>query len=158
MAKAVLLTLAAVILILVLIVVAPLLKGFMMLALFAVVGVGYGWYFLLTALLRVEFEYAVTNGEIDIDRIVAQRKRKRLITVNLRNAEIMAPVHGEHAREFANPNVKTTIDASASPDLDSAWFVIVSSEKLGLTKVILTPDERVIAASRAAAPRKVFEK
>ena len=31
---------------------------------------------------EVEYEYSVTNGELDIDKIIAKRKRKPLLSVN----------------------------------------------------------------------------
>lgn len=40
----------------------------------------YGGYILITN-MSVEYEYIVTNGEMDIDKIIAKRRRKRLITV-----------------------------------------------------------------------------
>ena len=42
----------------------------------------YGAYFLITG-TSVEYEYAVTNGEMDVDKIIARRKRVHLITVCL---------------------------------------------------------------------------
>ena len=33
----------------------------------------------------VEYEYIVTNDDLDIDKIIGRRKRKRLITVSLRS-------------------------------------------------------------------------
>ena len=47
---------------------------------FAVVGVGYGWYW-CTSMLITEYEYCVTNGDIDIDRIRGKRRRLRLVAV-----------------------------------------------------------------------------
>ena len=41
-------------------------------------GVIYGMYRLLTA-QNVEFEYSVTNGDMDVDKIIARRKRVRLL-------------------------------------------------------------------------------
>ena len=42
---------------------------------FAVVGVGYGWYW-CTSMLITEYEYCVTNGDIDIDRIRGKRRKE----------------------------------------------------------------------------------
>ena len=44
-------------------------------------GALYGGYRLITN-MNVEYEYIVTNGEMDIDKIIAKRSRKRLLTVN----------------------------------------------------------------------------
>lgn len=42
-------------------------------------GVGYGLFYTLQGFSR-EFEYTVTNGELDIDLIIAQRKRIRIFS------------------------------------------------------------------------------
>ena len=42
---------------------------------FLIFGLGYGLWWLLTS-LNIEYEYSVTNGDIDIDQIIAKRKRK----------------------------------------------------------------------------------
>lgn len=44
-------------------------------ALLIIAGAGYGAWWLITS-QNIEFEYSVTNGDIDIDQIVAQRKRR----------------------------------------------------------------------------------
>lgn len=49
-----------------------------------VVGAGFialAWY--IVSGLNLEFEYIYTNGEIDIDKISAKRKRKRLMSVRV---------------------------------------------------------------------------
>lgn len=50
------------------------------------IALGYLVYYLIS-MRNVEFEYAFTNGELDIDKIIAQRKRKRLFSANCRDFE-----------------------------------------------------------------------
>lgn len=120
-----------------------------------IVGVIYvAWYLMGT--FKVEYEYIVTNGEMDVDKIIAQRKRKRLVTIDLRDIEIMAPMGGQHKREFENRSIKTTIDASVSPDSEGAYFIVVNHSKKGLMKLIFNPDERIIKSAKMFAPRNVF--
>ena len=42
--------------------------------------------------LSVEFEYLYVNGELDIDRIYSQSRRKRAASYELSNMEILAPL------------------------------------------------------------------
>ena len=150
------LTFAALLLIVVIFCFGGYLKGFSFICLLVIAGIIYGWWYLLTS-FKVEYEYILTNGEMDIDKIIAQRKRKRLITINFRNIEILAPVNGEHKNEFENQGLKTKIDASSYPGSPNAYFVIASNEKLGLTRVIFEPDDRIISGAKTFSPRKVFE-
>lgn len=122
----------------------------------AIIAAGvYGAWYLMTS-QNVEFEYIVTNGEMDIDKVIAQRKRKRQITIKFRDIEIMAPAYGEHKREGENRSVETTIDAAVSSLEKDTYFIITRTEKKGLTKILFTPDERIIKSAQSVAPRKVF--
>ena len=57
----------------------------MMLGLMITIGAVYLGYYLVTS-LNIEYEYILTNGEVDFDKITAQRSRKRLISVKLNTA------------------------------------------------------------------------
>ncbi|MDR3552177.1 MAG: hypothetical protein P4L75_03545 [Clostridia bacterium] len=155
MLKMFLLTVAGVVLVFVIFLVMSQLPSFAFLFLLAIFGACWGWWHLMTS-FRVEFEYTLTNGEMDVDKIVAQRKRKRLITVNLREIEIMAPMNGDHQRDFENHSLKTKIDASSSPQSPKAYFLIVNHDKQGLTRLIFEPDERILSGAKMVAARKVF--
>ena len=62
--------------------------------------------------LRVEYEYALTNHELDVDRILNGTKREHVFSINMRTIEKMAPVEDEsYARYDADPasaNMKRT--------------------------------------------------
>lgn len=69
--------------------------------------------------MSVEYEYIVTNGEMDIDKIIAKRRRKRLITVNARTFERFGPFkESDHAGEtYSNrstPAPRRTTPAATS--------------------------------------------
>ncbi len=50
----------------------------------AALGVCTGWIaILLIKLQSVEYEYIITNGEMDIDKVQGKSKRKRLVTIEL---------------------------------------------------------------------------
>lgn len=150
-----LIILAAVILSVVLLFFSALLRSFAFIFLLLIAGVIYGAWFLIGT-LRIEYEYIVTNGEMDVDKVMSQRKRKRLITVNLKSSELMAPVNGKFRHEFETKQVATTIDASVNKDQADAWFLIVNHPKKGMVKLIFTPNERIINSAKLVNPRNVF--
>lgn len=156
--KILLLTLATVLVFFIVLTVGLILPAFFFIIFALDIGVIYGWWYLVTS-FGIEYEYALTNGELDIDKIIAKRRRKRLITVNLKDAEVIAPVASpDHRREFENPNIKTSIDASSSPSSPSAYFIVVNHKKTGYTRVIFEPNDKIIEGARIAAPRKFFDK
>jgi hypothetical protein len=120
-----------------------------------IAGAIFGTWFLFTS-LKLEFEYIVTNGEMDVDKIIGQRKRKRLTTIRFKDMEVMAPTNGNHKNEFENKAVKKTVDASSSLNDKGTYFIISRTEKYGTVRLIFNPDERIIKNAQAVAPRKVF--
>ena len=55
----------------------------------AIAAVWYGVYRLCNS-RSVEYEYIVINNNLDIDKIMAKKTRKRLISVDIKNATLMA--------------------------------------------------------------------
>jgi hypothetical protein len=131
--------------------------AFSVVGILAEFGVAYGYWYVITS-FKIEFEYALTNGELDIDKIIAKRRRKRLITVKIKEIDTMAHIAGNDKNEFFNRSFKTVIDASSSPLSPDAFFISVHHDKLGLTKLIFEPDQRIIGICKSMAPRKVLDK
>ena len=105
----------------------------------ALVGVGYGAWWLITN-QNVEYEYCVTNGDIDVDQIVARRKRKRLVSVAGRKVEMLQPY------DPAAPVGKYDRRVMAAPSLNAEglWCFSYRSKKNGHTLVVFQPDERIL--------------
>lgn len=118
------------------------------------VGIGYLAYRLLTS-RNVEYEYIVTNGDLDIDKIVSRRKRKRIFSANCKEFDIVAPVKSDSYNRTAQ-EIKKRIDASSSPDSAGAWFVSLNY-KGERTIVIFEPDERMLKNFKIYIPRKVLQ-
>ena len=60
--------------------------------------------------LSVEFEYLYVNGELDIDRIYSQSRRKRAASYELSNMEILAPYQSHQLDSYKNnQSIVTTI-------------------------------------------------
>lgn len=106
-------------------------------------------------LQNVEFEYIVTNGELDVDKIMGQSKRKRLITVDARSMEMLAPMDKEHEKEYTSESIKKTYDASVSKNSPNRYFAIFNN-KAGLRSLlVLEYDARVIDAMKPYVQRRM---
>ncbi len=114
---------------------------FIPMLLILVVGIGYGAWWLITN-QNVEFEYSVTNGDIDIDQIIAQRKRKRIVSVSGSKIESLLPYN---AAEYANRHFDRTVMAAPSAEA-ATWCFSYHSKKNGHTLVLFSPEERVLKA------------
>ena len=113
-----------------------------------VVGIIYAAYYLISG-LDCEYEYIVTNGEIDIDKIAGKRKRTRLITADARKFTAFGRL--ENAGKL--PDKATIVDATdGSGNVFYADFV---HGKLGETRLIFSPNEKVLEAVKPFIPRMI---
>ena len=103
----------------------------------------------LTTKLDVEYEYIFTNGEIDVDKITAQRSRKRLITFRCGSATDF----GIADENFSVPEGATQVLACACDDSLTDYYITFNHKNLGLTTVIFTPDDDMLALIKPALPR-----
>ena len=111
-------------------------------------------YYLITR-LNVEFEYIITNNELDIDKITAKKTRKRIITIDLKKIDIVAPVTTNAHQHELSTVVSNTIHADRGV-YDNAYFVNFSKD--GQTyRVFLTPTKKMVDTMKIFAPGKVFE-
>lgn len=64
----------------------------------------YGAYMLMKSRMT-EYEYTLTNSEMDIDKIMAKKRRKRVLSVDFKNAEICARTDDENFKQDAENTV-----------------------------------------------------
>lgn len=103
--------------------------------------------------LDIEFEYIVTNGEVDIDRISGKRKRKRLLTVDCRNFEILAPDNPGYFAAYERFEFKEKVDVSSGAN--PRWFAICPSKQGGKLLLYFEPNDRMLDAFRLYNQRAV---
>lgn len=120
---------------------------------FIVVGALYGAWYLITG-LNVEYEYILTNGEIDVDKIIAQRKRKRLITVNTRNFSEFGLYRPE---EHTGKSYDATIFACSSLQDPNLYYAVTEHPKYGNCMLVFNPDERIVENAKQFMKRNVVK-
>lgn len=105
--------------------------------------------------LNVEYEYAVTNGDLDIDKIINQKKRKRMFSGNCKEFEVVAKVNSsQYTREIQEcKNVK---DFSSHSKTAEVWFISMRNEGKH-TVVLFEPLPQMIENFRIFIPRKIFK-
>lgn len=91
----------------------------------------------------VEYEYSFTNGDLDIDKIMAKRKRKRVVEVGYRKIQVMAPYTAEYEAETKGYQVSEVVDASSSKNAAGRWFFIYEKQDGGFAFVVIQPSRRL---------------
>jgi hypothetical protein len=116
------------------------------------VGVGYGMWYLLSGLNR-EYEYIVTNGDLDIDVIIARRRRKRVFSGKSKDFELMAKVDSDDFREASKGQFKL-LDCSSTIQAKENWFIL-APYKGQRTLVVFAPDERMLKSLKRFNPSRI---
>lgn len=130
-----------------------LLTGLLSIAFFALVGAIAGAYFLFTR-RNLEFEYAVTNGDVSIDKIINRRSRKRLTSFDAKDIEEIGE-YAPNAQKLKTRRVDKIINASEFDDGRNATYIVAKSKKTGMTLVMFTPDERTLESIKLYLPRQL---
>ena len=125
-------------------------------ALLIIAGVGAGIFFAYKE-FDVEYEYAVTNDELDIDKIISRERRKSIVSINIKTIEILAPATGEHAAKMKNKSIRRTLDCSSGINDSRRWFAIFDDPKEGKTLLLFDPPKKMRDAVRTFIPRSVME-
>ena len=127
-----------------------LLPGF---ALFVGAGAGFAAFY-AAGFIDVEYEYAFTNGELDIDVIYSKSRRKRLLTAAAKDFELFAHIQDEaHANAFLGAqDVLSCHSGEAGPDT-YAFLAVIKGRR---TKVVIEPNEKMLRAVRQAMSRNKF--
>lgn len=105
----------------------------------------YGSYYLVTG-MYLEYEYAVTNSNITIDKVIAKRSRKRIISVDIKRFNTFKKLKDS---DFENKKYKKVFKASVTPDGDDVYGAEMYLEKFGGDCLLLfSPDEKTIGAMK----------
>ena len=101
----------------------------------------------------VEWEYALVEKTMYIDKIMKKSKRKRMGEYDLTKTEVMAPDGSSYIKEYDNRNLKCTDFSSLIPE--NKKYVLIIMDGNEMVKLVLEPDERMLKELRDIIPRQL---
>ncbi|GHU82859.1 hypothetical protein AGMMS50284_5420 [Clostridia bacterium] len=116
---------------------------FFMIAFFVLIIGIYGCWFFISN-LNVEFEYSVTNNNLAIDKVLAKRKRKKVISIEIKSIEEMCQIKQKEIKGKADKILFAGETESGAKE----YQILVHTEKYGRTLIVFSPDERTINAMK----------
>ncbi len=103
--------------------------------------------------LFVEYEYDFTNGEIDVDAIYEKQRRKRLLTFDARDIELLAEENSNYVKDFSNkPQKEMNLYPKGSSAGIYTAMITGGAERLQLK---FAPNERFLDLVFKYNPRAV---
>lgn len=117
----------------------------------AAFGVGFGahWY---VKRMYLEYEYSITNGDFDIDRIIGKSKRERVISTKCHDFEEFG-VYDKTARERLSHREFNAKVIAANLDEEGLYYAVVTHKTAGTVLIVIEPDERIKSALKKFVPR-----
>jgi len=121
---------------------------------FLAAGIGYGVYYAVIS-RNLEYEYILTNEELDIDVIIAERRRKRIFSSDCRDFEFLTRLkNGRFEKEIGE--ARKRIEAVSSMNSGDIYAAVLNY-KGTRTAVFFEPDERMMAIFRRYIPKKIAD-
>ena len=111
-------------------------------------GIIYLMYMFLTG-LNIEYEYAVTNGMLDIDKIIAKKKRVGLISVEVKNFTSFGKFS-----QIENDNFDGVTILTVGNEYET-YYAEFTNETHGNVRLVFTPDEKIIECIKPFLPRNL---
>ncbi len=105
---------------------------------------------MFASFFKVEYEYILTNGEVDIDKIVNKSRRRRVATFECSAVESMKKYNKNEASP-ANINKKII----AGNIEENTYSVIVKTKKGERIHLVFTPDEKMLEGFKKHLPRLI---
>lgn len=126
----------------------PILSNFWPIIVFAIIFFAV----ILIKKMYVEYEYILTNNELDIDKITSRSNRKKVITINFLNIDICAPVTNE---QYKTTNNAVKVYDCTGDGLNGVYFIDFSDEQ-GAKRVLFQPPVSYIEKVKRFNPSKIF--
>lgn len=114
---------------------------------------GYFMYRLLGG-LNVEYEYTVTNGSLDIDKIVNQRKRINMISADVKDFTSFG-LYLSADDEFDGTEIRAIGADHASGIEEKPFYADFKNESYGNVRLVFSPNEKIIKCIKPYLPGKL---
>lgn len=111
--------------------------------------------FYISPKLSVEYEYVFCDGQLDFDKITGGAKRKTMMRIDFDQLVTVAPKNS-HALDGYRHNGVDVKDFSSREENARVYGLVVSGGERN-TLVYFEPNEKMLAAMKQKAPRKIVE-
>lgn len=98
--------------------------------------------------MQLEYEYIITGTVLDVDKIIARKKRQRIVSLDLKEISDIG-VYDKNSRADFESDIHAERDTSA----DGNYFIAFHHTALNNTRVVFTPDEKMFESLRNSVPR-----
>lgn len=103
---------------------------------------------------NLEYEYVLVNSEIDIDKIAAKKRRKKLTSVNLLDLQSFGKKDSQDYSKYLRDVSIKKVFACRRKDEDNIYF-LVYTEATVKKMLVFSPSEKIISVIEKLNLRKI---
>ena len=106
----------------------------------------------------VEYEYSIWYGNFELAKIYAKKKRKNLLSADIKEFLLIAPATEEYVNKAKHFEPKNTYYAVSSKNAENLWILVTGGKDEPRNLVFFEADERSLAMLRQANPTIFIKK
>lgn len=104
----------------------------------------------------IEYEYTFTNGDIDIAQVIENSRRKQILSVDIKNFEIIAPITYEgYSSVENNPGFQKKYEVYLNKDKKIYYGVF--NKGSGRYIILFEPSKQMLDLFKLYRPKNVIE-
>ncbi|MDD3362240.1 MAG: DUF6106 family protein [Hespellia sp.] len=102
--------------------------------------------------LKVEYEYSLLNHDLNVDVIYNRAKRKHLLSIDLKEAEMIAPRTSHRLDAYHDLVMKdySTADENATP------YAVMCNISQQMNCILFNPDKEMLSRMESFLPRTLY--
>lgn len=105
---------------------------------------------------NIEYEYIVTNGSVDIDKIMSKSQRKRVISFEFADVDICANIKDEaHNSEYKREKSDIKLYDLTGDMADGGVYFADFRTESGMSRVLFQPTSKIMENARRYNPRNI---
>lgn len=107
---------------------------------------------------NIEYEYAVTNYYLDIDKIIAQRKRSRIVSLDIRKIDyfISSKEESLYSAQKNDKSIVQSFDCTSNSGEQNVYAIIANVDGKK-TRVLFEPNEEIIESVKKFLQKKPYQ-
>jgi len=102
---------------------------------------------------NVEYEYILTNNELDIDKIMNRNGRKHVRTFNIKNFHVVIPINSPSFKSEVG-NINKVLDYGKGVITETSYAAVIEEEGKRI-QLTFDPNETLLKAMKMYIPRKI---
>ncbi|HZJ82660.1 MAG TPA: hypothetical protein VFD57_02510 [Clostridia bacterium] len=103
---------------------------------------------------RIEYDYTFTNGILDVAKVINNKKRKRLLSTNVRDFEIIAPTSEEGFQRMLNhKGIEKKHNYFLNPGGGLYYGLFIHEGKKSM--IVFEPSQKMVEMFKIYNPRNV---